>query len=805
MNDSYKDICKSLKAGGWYADFETATIKVDKNLSTLLDLPVQKLSFNSFYDLIAPDEKEAIVLALESYPSTQLFNCLINLKIEGKYYLVEAVLDNSQFSEGKIVRGMGYMRLNSIHTSASENVHQFSLEELIPNISQRKNLETFYQEQNRRIGLACKVGLIYPWTWYVMDNSLEFLIFDDTKITKQVSSLSEFASSINPNDKTLFYLEIGKVALGKSQNLHLKYRSSNFNDDTSSWYEMIGEAFEFDDYGKCTKVVGVVYDITDREQKLKIQAENERLLIAAKNKAEEAVAEQVKQREEITRLNTLMDAILNNIPIYLFVKDPNNEYRYLYWNKAMAENTKMPAEKVLGFKDEELFLREEDIRRFKNDDYTLMSTRKNMHTIEEYLTAEGEKRITSTVRALIPSNKELPLILGISWDITELKKTEEELIIAKNKAEENNRLKSAFLANMSHEIRTPLNAIVGFSDLLVETTTKEEKTEYMEFIQKNNDLLLQLISDILDLSKIEAQTMEFVLETTDVNKLCNSVVAAGNLRREAKVPVIFENSIPECYIHTDKNRINQVLSNLVSNSLKFTSTGDVRVGYNIVNDKTIQFYVKDTGIGIKAEKLESVFERFVKLNHFAQGTGLGLSICKNIVEQLNGQIGVESEWGKGSYFWFTLPYDKELKSDEELEKKIPDFLKTTKSKKIKKMFNRRINILIAEDIDSNYQLIKDAFKEKYNLIRAINGLEAIEKYKEFLPDLILMDIKMPEMDGLEATKQIRKIDPLIPIIAVTAYAYESDIQQANAAGCNSFLTKPLSINTLEKKISEYIG
>lgn len=798
MNDSYKDICKSLKAGGWYADFETATIKVDKNLLALLELPVQKLSFNSFYDLIAPDEKEAIILALESYPSTQLFNCLVNLKIEGKYYLVEAVLDNSQFSEGKIVRGMGYMRLNSVHASASENVHQFSLEELIPNISQRKNLETFYQEQNRRIGLACKIGLIYPWTWYVMDNSLEFILFDDTKITRQVSSLSEFASSINASDRTLFYLEIGKVALNKSQNLRLKYRSSNFNDDNSSWYEMIGEAFEFDDYGKCTKVVGVVYDITDREQKLKIQAENEQLLIAAKNKAEKAV-------NEITRLNALMDAILNNIPIYLFVKDPNNEYRYLYWNKAMAENTKIPAEKVLGFKDEELCLREEDIRRFKNDDYTLMTTRKNMHTIEEYVTAEGEKRITSTVRALIPSNKELPLILGISWDITELKKTEQELIIAKNNAEENNRLKSAFLANMSHEIRTPLNAIVGFSDLLVETTTKEEKAEYMEFIQKNNELLLQLISDILDLSKIEAQTMEFVLETTDANKLCNSVVAAGNLRREAKVPVIFENSIPECYIHTDKNRINQVLSNLVSNSLKFTSTGDVRVGYNIVNDKTIQFYVKDTGIGIKPEKLDAVFERFVKLNHFAQGTGLGLSICKNIVEQLNGQIGVESEWGKGSYFWFTLPYDKNLKGADDPAKNIPDFLKTTHPKKIRKGPSRRINILIAEDIDSNYQLIKDAFKERYNLIRAINGLEAIDKYNEFSPDIILMDIKMPEMDGLEATKQIRKIDPLIPIIAVTAYAYDTDIQAATTAGCNSFLTKPISIDLLEKTIGEYIG
>lgn len=248
-------------------------------------------------------------------------------------------------------------------------------------------------------------------------------------------------------------------------------------------------------------------------------------------------------------------------------------------------------------------------------------------------------------------------------DVTELKKTERELILAKEKAEESNRLKTAFLANMSHEIRTPLNAIVGFSDLLGEIDNKEDRMEYIEIIKKNNKILLQLISDILDLSKIEAELLEFQLTDTDVNRLCVDAIASCQTRLEAQVPIIFENLLPECHILTDTNRIHQVISNLISNAVKFTKEGDIRVGYHIVDGDTIRFYVKDTGIGIRKEAVDAVFDRFVKLNSFAQGSGLGLAICKNIVEQLNGSIGVTSEWGKGSCFWFTLPYSTQLKQE----------------------------------------------------------------------------------------------------------------------------------------------
>lgn len=377
----------------------------------------------------------------------------------------------------------------------------------------------------------------------------------------------------------------------------------------------------------------------------------------------EDITKRVKQEKEIARLNILMDAILNNIPVYLFVKDPNNDFRYLYWNRALVNGTKIPAPEVLGRKDDEIFSNEENIDRFKKNDEALIKKRKELHVIEKYTTADGEQRVASSIKMLIPSsNGGLPLILGISWDITELKKTEQELILAKEKAEESNRLKTAFLANMSHEIRTPLNAIVGFSDLLGEVEDKKAKEEYIEIIKKNNNLLLQLISDILDLSKIEAEVLDLTLDKTDVNDLCLEAINTTRMKMEANVPVIFENHISECYIYTDKYRICQVLNNLINNALKFTKAGEVRVGYNILENDTIRFYVKDTGIGIPEEKLHTVFDRFVKLNHFVQGTGLGLPICKNIVEQLQGNIGVESEYGKGTCFWFTLPYNEGLES-----------------------------------------------------------------------------------------------------------------------------------------------
>ena len=247
-------------------------------------------------------------------------------------------------------------------------------------------------------------------------------------------------------------------------------------------------------------------------------------------------------------------------------------------------------------------------------------------------------------------------MLCINYDITPLKETEQKLIIARDKAEELDRLKSAFLANMSHEIRTPLNAIVGFSSLLAETDSRSERQEYIKIVQENNELLLQLISDILDLSKIEAGTFNFVYTNVDVNETCAEIIKSMSMKVSKGVELIFEEPFPECYIYTDKNRFTQVISNFINNALKFTQQGSITLGYEQVSHQKIKFYVRDTGMGIPEEKQKSVFERFVKLNTFVQGTGLGLSICKSIITQMEGEIGVDSTEGAGSCFWFTLPY-----------------------------------------------------------------------------------------------------------------------------------------------------
>lgn len=266
-------------------------------------------------------------------------------------------------------------------------------------------------------------------------------------------------------------------------------------------------------------------------------------------------------------------------------------------------------------------------------------------------------RVNVMVRDFRPEDGIIDMVC-VNYDITELKETERKLIAARDKAEELDRLKSAFLANMSHEIRTPLNAIVGFSSLLTETEDMKDRKQYMAIVQENTELLLQLISDILDLSKMESGAFEFVKSDTDVNLLCSEIIRSLRMKVPAGVELVFEECLPGCHVWADKNRLNQVISNFINNALKFTFSGSITLGYYRQTDGYLRFYVRDTGMGIPKNKIKTVFDRFVKLNSFVHGTGLGLSICKSMVEQMGGTIGVESEEGEGSCFWFTYPYQE---------------------------------------------------------------------------------------------------------------------------------------------------
>ena len=401
-----------------------------------------------------------------------------------------------------------------------------------------------------------------------------------------------------------------------------------------------------------------------------------------------------------------------------------------------------------------------------------------------FMTLDSEERMVLTVH-----------------DITSIKQTEEALAEAKEKAENADRSKSAFLANMSHEIRTPLNAIVGFSELLAAANTEEEKQKYLEILHTNSELLLQLVNDILDLSKIEAGTLEFVYSDVDINLLLNDLEQLFRMKIGSNSPVqiITEPGLPSCMVHTDRNRIAQVVSNFVSNAIKFTTEGSIRIGYQS-SENGLRFYVSDTGSGISADKLEGVFDRFVRLQSDKNGNGLGLSICKTIVNKLGGEIGAESEVGKGSTFWFTLPEHSDIKPKVIIEKEQEELPSAVRVPVIDAGSDKKLSILVAEDMEDNYRLCEAILASRYELHWAHNGEEAISLFLKFQPDIILMDIRMPEVNGYEATEAIRQMSATVPIIALTAFAYEEDRQKIMHSGFTDFLTKPISSKVLLGKL-----
>ena len=389
-------------------------------------------------------------------------------------------------------------------------------------------------------------------------------------------------------------------------------------------------------------------------------------------------------------------------------------------------------------------------------------------------------------------------MLGINYDITALKQTEQELIAAKERAEESNKLKTAFLANMSHEIRTPLNAIVGFSNLLAETDDIGERREYMRVVEENNELLLKLISDILDLSKIEAGTFEFNYGRVDVNRMCEETVRSLSLKvKDKPVELIFGEHDAQCCVVGDKNRLIQVITNFINNAVKFTDEGSITLGYRTEGGELL-FHVEDTGSGISEEHRQSIFDRFVKLNSFAQGTGLGLSISKSIVEQMGGRIGVESEVGRGSRFWFTIPAVTCDAPEKKGAAPAPRPAAVHGD-------GRLPRLLVAEDTDSNYLLVSLMLRREFDIVRASDGEEAVRICRELKPAAILMDVKMPGMDGLEATRRIRAFDPSVPIVAVTAFAYDRDRQKALDAGASEYLSKPLNGERLRQTLRELLS
>lgn len=373
-------------------------------------------------------------------------------------------------------------------------------------------------------------------------------------------------------------------------------------------------------------------------------------------------------------------------------------------------------------------------------------------------------------------------VLGFIADIQKRRDDEQTLIEAKQRAEESDCLKSAFLANVSHEIRTPLNAIVGFSEVIAHTESECEREEYLDIVKANSNLLLHLINDILDLSRIESGKMEFIDENIQMDELCEELRQMHQMRIKNDVKIIFERPAASLTIVSDSHRLRQLYSNLISNAIKYTEKGAITFGYKLKGDM-MEGYVRDTGSGIPAEKLNNVFGRFEKLDLLKQGFGLGLSICKSILDKMGGEIWVESELGVGSCFYFLIPCNGTFPVAGEQNKPL---------------------ILVAEDMDCNYELVKAILEERYSVLRANDGIDVVTKYESSKPDLILMDVRMPGLDGLSAAGIIRELNPTIPIIATTAFAFETDREMALAAGCNGYMSKPLEAEKLKTMVERYL-
>ena len=372
------------------------------------------------------------------------------------------------------------------------------------------------------------------------------------------------------------------------------------------------------------------------------------------------------------------------------------------------------------------------------------------------------------------------------------------------KAENASRMKSLFLANMSHEIRTPLNAIEGFSRVIAETDSPEERMKYLEIIESNNNRLMSLINEILDLSRVESG--EIVIKKTPVNleALSKSIKQLFKFRCPDTVVLDCINPTMPITMNTDENRLTQVLSNLISNALKHTPRGRITFGYEIVEDgQSISFYVSDTGSGIAPEFIGQIFDTYASKDAEQQkGYGLGLALCRIIVEKMGGSISVDSTVGEGSTFTFVLPFHGSIGGMATSNRTTSTNVRTLRVSNHPDESNLK-TVLVAEDEESNFELVRIVLQKRYRLLRARNGIEAVTMNEDEHPDLILMDIRMPEMNGLDATRIIKEVNHNTPIVALSAYAFDENIREALAAGCDEFMAKPFRVEDLIEVCAKY--
>ena len=588
---------------------------------------------------------------------------------------------------------------------------------------------------------------------------------------EEIDSFEKWAKIVHPDDVLPYKEAVGKIMQG--QKVSLDFR---IIDKQGKMFWVNNTVFpEYDESGRPVRLISALKDIT------------------AEKEAEVALNYQ----------RNLLDTIINIAPVGIWLSKPDGSYPII--NKNFSE--------LIGYGTSMFSMTPGELEHCRKSDDEALKSDEPIETEEEITFTDGNKHTIKVFkRRVFDVNGSVLGVLGISTDITERKRYERALVDALEKAEESDRLKSAFLANMSHEIRTPLNGIIGFSKYLrnFPDTNREETLKFLNIICNSADHLLNLINDIIDISKIEVGQLKIAPESINLNALLNEIYtfyysANPDLsKRGVSFRITTSLSDVESSIVADKVRLRQILNNLIGNALKFTREGSVEFGYELTTDKNyVKFFVKDTGIGIPKDKVELIFQRFrqadVDITKKFGGTGLGLAISKSLVELMGGNIWVDSQPEIGSTFYFTLPFIKTAipvaKSDTQFEFK--DVMAKLKGKRI----------LIAEDDTNSLFYLKTVLQNAGIVcLEALNGRDAVNLFlKNPDVDLILMDLKMPELSGFEAIKEIRRVNPKIPIIVQTAHVFNDEKVLCSAMGCDNFISKPVDINVLFGALIQLIG
>ena len=518
------------------------------------------------------------------------------------------------------------------------------------------------------------------------------------------------------------------------------------------------------------------------------------------------ISERDTARQALEKEQALLRSLIDSIPDFVFFKDIHSNY--IGCNIAFANYLGRTEKDIIGRNDYDFF-NAESAESYHAFDKKILSDRIPIRSEEWNVFPDGSRRLLDTVKVLFYDMKGNVLgIMAISRDITQREEIQQQFKEAKEKAEESDRLKTAFLANMSHEIRTPMNSIIGFSTLLTEDhLSEEDRVEYIQHINHAGESLLNLIDDIIDIAKIEAGQLTVTYENYSLNELMDElyVTYTDLIRRKYKtdVALLVEHvKMPGGNtILTDPFRLRQVISNLLVNAVKFTNQGIITFGFKPDGDN-ILFYVRDTGIGITKENLDIIFNRFRQAQNNGKrhqgGTGLGLAISQHIVGLLGGRIWVESTPGEGSVFYFTVPYKPSDKSPLDAGIKMkerPLFFDWSEK-----------TMLVVEDVDSNFNYISAALaRTGLRLLRATDGYTGVQmSLTDDSIDLVLMDVNIPDLDGYEATRQIKIKKPMLPVIAQTANAFQDEVDKSRDAGCDDYVSKPVKFNVLMNVLAKYL-